>query len=163
MRIFRETSFVNYLRFCLMSTDTTWLVEYFSVRINRLFGKFPPLEHRIFWWPLGSVERSPSVGSLCHALEFSSLNRVPICWLICTKQCHPSRYLRIHLLELSRPIQQRSIPKLPSLVPCCVAIISNQIECKAPNSQLFFFLILNSLLRWFASKIATTAEKQKTL
>lgn len=112
-----------YLRFCLASTNTVWLVEYFYVRINRLFGKFLLLVRHTSWWQLGNVEHSPSTGNLCHALEFSLPNRVPICWPIYTKRCHPSRCLRIDRLELSRPIQRRSSPRLLSLDPCCVATI----------------------------------------
>lgn len=115
---------LKHLRCGLTSTSTVWLVGYFYVRTNRPFGKFLLLVHRISWWQLGNVERSPSVGNLCRALEFSSPNRVSTCWPICTRQCHLSRCLRIRRMEPSHPIQRRSIPRLPSLVPCCVAINS---------------------------------------
>lgn len=55
--------FAYYLHSDPMHTESMWLVGYFYVQTNRLFGRFPLQAIRISWGKLGIVEHSPSIGN----------------------------------------------------------------------------------------------------
>lgn len=112
------------------------LVGCFVARISRPFGRSPLRASHTFWWRPGSVERSPSIGSWCRALEFFSPSPEQFCWSACTKRCHLSRCPRSCRTELSLPAHCRSTPRLLSLVPCYVAVCDVFVIFRHPVEKL---------------------------